>query len=169
MNDKIPSSRTLHMYEVDGTVLCIYDQNDSLVVDVMDGQMSNDDARRMVACWNACDGIPTDRLEGVPMRKTTLGEMFGAFAEVSRRRIEASMYEETCANFETEILSLKSQRDQLLTDLETALKQLEEWEVAIDAEWGSGRSIEELEKDGVLSDATISARAAIAACKGGAV
>lgn len=114
MNDKIPISRTLHMYDVDGTVLCIYDQNDSLVVDVMDGQMSNDDARRMVACWNACDGIPTDRLEGVPMRKTTLGEMFGAFAEVSRRRIEASMYEETCANFETEILSLKSKLDDLL-------------------------------------------------------
>lgn len=82
------SARILHLHRVDGHAIGIFDQADSIVAEVGGlAGMSEDDARRFVACWNEHDGLK---------------------AEVERLKIEASLYEETCANFETEILALKA-------------------------------------------------------------
>lgn len=59
--------------------------------------------------------------------------------------------------------SLIAAAPDLLATLREALAQLEEWEVKIDGEWGSCRDLDELESDGELSDATLKARAIIAA------
>lgn len=45
--------------------------------------------------------------------------------------------------------------------LTEALKQLEDWELTIDWEFGDCRSLQELEDDGMLSKATILVRQAL--------
>lgn len=45
--------------------------------------------------------------------------------------------------------------------LKIALKQLEEWEVTIDSEFGYGRQLDEIEAAGDLSEATVAVRAAL--------
>jgi hypothetical protein len=34
------------------------------ITEFLNGAFVDDDARRLVACWNACDGIPTKWIEG---------------------------------------------------------------------------------------------------------
>jgi len=47
---------------------------------------NSEDARRLVACWNACEGLTTDNLESVAMMGDTLFARFNEFnAEVVRQ------------------------------------------------------------------------------------
>lgn len=49
-------------------------------------------ARRLVACWNACDGIPTEALEAAP-------RLDGAWAELAAQRDELLAALEKIAGF----------------------------------------------------------------------
>lgn len=62
----------------------------------------------------------------------------------------------------------ETQRDELLAALELALSEMEADAVKIDGEWGNGRELDELERDGELSPGIVTARAIIARAKGGA-
>ena len=61
---------------------------------------SGEDARRLVACWNACDGIYTDELE----RIASTGGMVGPREDVAR---------------------IAAQRDELLAALQNFVKEFE--------------------------------------------
>ena len=41
-----------------------------------DDEQHRDNARRLVACWNACEGIPTDMLEAMPFGPAALVPMY---------------------------------------------------------------------------------------------
>lgn len=72
------------------------------------GRMSTDDeviARRLVACWNACIGVPTDWLEA--QSNEALAAMFGTVAPL-HMRLQNAMQEAVAA---------KNQRDALLAAL----------------------------------------------------
>lgn len=56
---------------------------------------------------------------------------------------------------------MNSKTKHMIDALTIALKQLEEWEVRIDYEYGDCRSLRELEYDGCLSEATIAVRNAL--------
>jgi hypothetical protein len=57
---------------------------------------------------------------------------------------------------------MTGQEQELLAALRVALTQLEEWEVTLDGEFGSCRNLDQLEKEGALSEATLATRTAIA-------
>lgn len=99
---------------------------------------------RIVACVNACEGVPTDVLENTVQRG-------GALLYQQERRKAA-----------------EAQRDELLAALELAVEQMESDAVGIEYECGCGRSLEELDRLGQLPEAILEARAAIARAKGGA-
>lgn len=61
--------------------------------------------------------------------------------------------------------ALMKQRDDLLSVLKIALKQLEEWEVKIDSEFGDCRQLNAIDAAGDLSEATVAVRSAIASVK----
>lgn len=62
--------------------------------------------------------------------------------------------------------SLIAAAPELLEALEEALLKMESDEERIEGEWGSCRSLEQLEKDGELDDAILKARAIIAKARG---
>ena len=64
------------------------------------------------------------------------------------------------------IKSLIAAAPELLEALEEALLKMESDEERIEGEWGSCRSLEQLEKDGDLDDAILKARAVIAKARG---
>lgn len=66
------------------------------------GTFSPDDARRLAACWNACEGLTTEHLENIDMLGETLAGRFSAFHASERELMDT--------------------RDELLA----ALKQLDE-------------------------------------------
>lgn len=99
-----------------------------------------ENARRIVACVNACRGLPTDELE-----------QKGLVAAVG-----------------TQLLDVEQQRDVLLSALTLSLEQMEGDTVCIESEFCTPRSLDEIEKDGDLPNAILVARAAIAKAKGGA-
>lgn len=101
-------------------------------------------ARRIVACVNACDGVPTDVLEN------------------STSAYGALTYQQTLRKW------AEAQRDELLAALEMALSFLEGYAVEVDEEFGTGRNLAELEHDGDLPTRVIAVREAIARAKGGA-
>ena len=98
-------------------------------------------ARRIVACVNACRGLGTDELE-----------QHGLVSAVG-----------------TELLELEKQRDELLETLEAAVKQMEDDLLFIDSECGSGRSLTGLESEGELPPALMKSRELISKIKGGAL
>lgn len=55
--------RKLHLYHLGPQLIGIFDQNDQMVVDCVAGEVSDEDAHRLVACWNACVTAPTELLE----------------------------------------------------------------------------------------------------------
>jgi hypothetical protein len=48
---------------------------------------SDDDARRLVACWNACDGLGTDLLENIVMVGDTIKSRFALRTQEERESI----------------------------------------------------------------------------------
>ena len=56
---------------------------------------------------------------------------------------------------------LEKYTDELEAVLKIALKQLEEWEVTIDHEFGDCRQLDAIEAAGDLSEATVAVRAAM--------
>ena len=51
-------------------------------------QHGNADARRLVACWNACDGLTTEHLENIDMLGETLAGRFAAFHASERELMD---------------------------------------------------------------------------------
>lgn len=49
------------------------------------GKTGQENARRLVACWNACEGIGTDFLENIAMTGDTLASRFKARDETERK------------------------------------------------------------------------------------
>lgn len=105
---------------------------------------------RILACVNACDGIPTEALNGVNLQE----KLTAVDGIVKKALLLADDY---C-----------SQRDELLAALELAVEQMESDAVGIEYECGCGRGLEELDRLGQLPEAILEARAAIARVKGGA-
>ena len=56
------------------------------------GPQSRENARRIVACWNACDGVPTEALEGsaklCSAKDSTLAELKAERAQLIQQRTE---------------------------------------------------------------------------------
>ena len=95
-------------------------------------------ARRLVACWNACEGVPTEVLEaqqsgGLPWSvadqieqrvqfdayKEGSEEAFGAVVEQKRKAEECvSRMESTIQSQQGVIVKMRTQRDELLAALE---------------------------------------------------
>lgn len=48
---------------------------------------NREDARRLVACWNACNGLSTEHMENIDMLGETLAGRFEAFRESERELI----------------------------------------------------------------------------------
>lgn len=114
-----------------------------LWIDVDDNHFSDEqreNARRIVACVNACRGLPTDELE-----------QKGLVAAVGTQLLEADQL-----------------RAELLAALTLSLEQMEGDTVCIESEFCTPRSLDEIEQDGDLPNAILVARAAIAKAKGGA-
>ena len=114
-----------------------------LWIDVDDKHFSDEqreNARRIVACVNACRGLSTDELE-----------QKGLVAAVGN-----------------ELLVADQLRDELLAALTLSLEQMECDAVFIDGEYSSSRDLDELEQDGDLPNAILVARSVIAKAKGGA-
>jgi len=65
-------------------------------------------ARRLVACWNACEGVSTEWLEA--QTDPDSEELFGKVAPLDKR-LQSAMQE---------IAALKAQRDELLAGLQLA-------------------------------------------------
>lgn len=120
------------IYDADGVPVC--------VIDSMQETSRGEEvemARRIVACVNACEGLPESALKpGIIMAQA----------------IQAQ--------------ELIAQRDELLAALELAVEQMESDAVGIEYECGCGRSLEELDRLGQLPEAILEARAAIARAKG---
>lgn len=55
----------LHAYRIDALGLAIFDEADNLIVDCNAGEMTDENARRLVACWNACAGLSIEVLEAI--------------------------------------------------------------------------------------------------------
>lgn len=111
----------------------------ALVVDAGDDFMdrTNERARRLVACWNACEGVPTEVLEaqqsgGLPWSvadqieqrvqfdayKEGSEEAFGAVVEQKRKAEECvSRMESTIQSQQGVIVKMRTQRDELLAAL----------------------------------------------------
>ena len=64
-----------HMCQVDAegfSMLTLVEHNGGFFAAVY----KDADARRLVACWNACEGIPTDELEGVSIEEYVIQQAF---------------------------------------------------------------------------------------------
>jgi len=55
----------LHAYRIDALGLAIFDEADNLIVDCNAGEMTDENARRMVASWNALAHLTTDQIEAI--------------------------------------------------------------------------------------------------------
>lgn len=84
--------------------------NGGKTVATFNDEPSSDDARRLVACWNACEGITTERLEdlGRPLMQHLIG------------------CDERAARQVKETGDLRAHRDALLAALRCALKKAPE-------------------------------------------
>lgn len=69
------------------------------------GKTGQENARRLVACWNACEGISTDFLENIAMTGDTLASRFKARDDTERE--------------------LAAQRDELLEALRIAREHIQ--------------------------------------------
>ena len=79
-------------------------------------------ARRLVACWNACEGIPTEMLEAVckvPLAAAMLVEQLDHFKALAKDNGQA-IIKTAC-----ELADAKAQRDDLLEALKDATTSLE--------------------------------------------
>ena len=72
----------------------------------------------------------------------------------------------SCENAKANAI-LASTAPELYDALENALQKMEQMEEQIEGEWGMGKSLERLEKDGELSEEILQARAALAKARGG--
>lgn len=127
---KVPTA----IYTSADVPVCIVDT----MGEVRGSKVDQEFARRLVACWNACEGITTDNLEAnLPVKELAT-------------RYNANL----------------RQRDELLARLRNLLKRAEESEVLLDREHGSARSLQELEDAGRLPAEILNARAAIAKVAG---
>ncbi|WP_368216622.1 hypothetical protein [Aeromonas sp. R2-3] len=114
-----------------------------IMIDADDKYFSDEqreNARRIVACVNACRGLTADELE-----------QKGLVAAVGTQLLEGDQL-----------------GAELLAALTLSLEQMEVDAIFIDGEYNSSRDLDELEQDGDLPNAILVARAAIAKAKGGA-
>ena len=97
------------IYDADGVLVCIIDS-------MQEASRSEEVeiARRIVACVNACAGIPTDKLE--EQASDPIAGMFGRLAS------KAVSYG---ARLEEQRDSLTAQRDELLASLEKLIGELD--------------------------------------------
>lgn len=59
-------ARTLHLHAVDGHAIGIFDQADSIVAEVNGPSgMTEQDARRVVASWNALAHLTVEQIEAI--------------------------------------------------------------------------------------------------------
>jgi hypothetical protein len=69
-------------------------------------------ARRLAACWNACEGISTEELEGVvAIGKTLVAISDGLMAERDQLRAELATHASRIHNQRTEINRLQAEHD----------------------------------------------------------
>lgn len=120
---------------------------DGMTVAAFVNEPSEADARRLVACWNACEGVPTEVLEaqqsgGLPWSvadqieqrvqfnayKEGSEEAFGAVVEQKRKAEErASCIERTIQVQQCVIVDMRAQRDGLLEALKACLVKGNRW------------------------------------------
>lgn len=55
----------LHLYRIDALGLAIFDEADNLIVDCNAGEMSEADARRIVASWNALRCLSIEQIDAL--------------------------------------------------------------------------------------------------------
>lgn len=81
-------------------------------------------ARRLVACWNACEGIPTEELERAIYLNTASYAM-RMNAEAQRDHFEALAKDNGATIIKTacELGAMTAQRDELLAALRLAVRQ----------------------------------------------
>lgn len=53
----------LHAYRIDALGLAIFDEADNLIVDCNAGEMTDENARRIVASWNAMRHLTVEQIE----------------------------------------------------------------------------------------------------------
>jgi hypothetical protein len=96
----------------DGDCHCgaILDQHSGFVARVP----IEEDRRRLVACWNACQGLDTDLLESITMLGETLADRFELRNSTERE--------------------LTAQRDDLLAALEKMVQAMIDYEMIVDGE-----------------------------------
>lgn len=121
--------------------------------DLRDAPKAEANARRIVACVNACAGMPTDVLEDKSILK--------ASAEILQQRDDLLFFKQTVINSSPLLdrcLSAEKQRDELLAALEKARPFINAWPQCRD------NSTPHIEGSGLLSIVDD----AIASVKGGA-
>jgi hypothetical protein len=109
-------------------------------------EVAREHASRLVACWNACEGVSTEDLETAPGYKAAIDGFWEQRGIAQQAR---------------------AQRDELLAALQAAERAMREYEVIIEGEFESGPTSDaEMESRGKWSSAVYSARAAIANATG---
>ncbi|WP_459575862.1 hypothetical protein [Aeromonas enteropelogenes] len=79
---------------------------------------SNDDARRIVACVNACRGLPTDELEQNGLVAAVGTQLLKADDRAEGQEREIHRLANVAANAENQLADALNQRDELLAALE---------------------------------------------------
>ncbi len=102
-------------------------------------------ARRLVACWNACEGIDTEHLENIDMLGETLAGRFAAFHASERELMDT--------------------RDELLEALKECVEDSEQAVGEYVEKYGETYRPQRLQ---AMRDTVTKARAAIAKAEGGA-
>lgn len=117
--------------------LAISDDQDDLYIKVAKGMGSSVDkanARRLVACWNACEGFTTEHLENIDMLGDTLESRFKLRNQEEREltaqrdHFKALAQDNGQAIIKTAcaLADAKAQRNELLADLKAICNEQDE-------------------------------------------
>ena len=137
---RLEVDNTGYRAEHNGLCLMIWPECIAVVGAGYPDQPQEANARRLVACWNVCDGVPTEVLEaqqsgGLPWSvadqieqrvqfdayKEGSEEAFGAVVEKKRKAEErVSRIESTIQSQQGVIVKMRTQRDELLAALKQA-------------------------------------------------
>lgn len=94
----------------------IIDDKDNILVDIFHSMTTPDDARRLVACWNVCDGLDTDYIEYAARTNNFVGHVEWLISERDAAKTELASSQERRRHQSEEIGKLHSQIARLKDD-----------------------------------------------------